>query len=191
MRDRPRECVYIGTVTLNRNIIGMLEAFKAERNVGAILRVAGHFTVSSEEAEAKRHPGWKDVRFDGWVSRKGVADILGATRAGLVLLRPIPHEMVSYPIKLFEYLAAGLPVIASNFPLWVDLIGDINCCLFVDPLDPDAIANAVRWIMEHPDEAQAMGMRGREAAMKSFNWTKEADELVNFYARLEATPSVA
>jgi glycosyltransferase involved in cell wall biosynthesis len=191
MRNRPRECAYIGTVTLNRNIVGMMEAFKSERNSGAILRVAGQFTVPIEEAEAKRHPCWKDVRFDGWVSREGVADILGATRAGLVLLRPIPHEMVSYPIKLFEYLAAGVPVIASNFPLWVDLIGDINCCLFVDPLDPDAIASAVRWIIEHPDEAQSMGMRGRQAALERFNWTREADELVRFYSRLNIAPSAA
>lgn len=184
MRDRPSAVAYIGTVTRNRNIIGMLAAVQIARECDAVLHLAGQFTVSQDEAVARQHPGWAHVRFDGWVSRDGVADILSSARAGLVVLRPIPHEMVTYPIKLFEYMAAGLPVIASDFPLWRQIVEGAGCGLLVDPENPEAIAAAIRWVIQHPDEAQAMGERGREAVLKKYNWAEEAAELVRFYERL-------
>lgn len=184
MRDRPAEVAYIGTITLNRNIIGMLDALVAVQDRGVVLRLAGHFTVGQDEVAARQHSGWGQVRFDGWVSRDGVADILGSVRAGLVVLRPVAHEMLTYPIKLFEYMAAGLPVIASDFPLWRQIVEGPGCGLLVDPEDPGAIAAAIRWVVEHPDDAAEMGARGRQAVLEQYNWTEEAGVLFALYDRL-------
>jgi glycosyltransferase involved in cell wall biosynthesis len=178
---RPCEVAYIGTITQNRNIIGMLDAIGSIHDIGVSLRLAGDFPVLDDENSARSHPGWSKVRFDGWVSRDGIAGILASARAGLVVLKPIEHEVLSLPIKLFEYMAAGVPLIASDFPLWRSIIEDAECGLLVDPLNPSEIASAIRWVVNHPDEAQAMGLRGRQAALTKYNWNSEIDVLFHLY----------
>jgi len=81
-------------------------------------------------------------------------------------------------------MAAGIPVIASDFPLWREIIAKWECGLLVDPLEPRAIAEAIQWLLEHPDEASMMGERGREAAAAEFNWADEGAGLCQFYRKL-------
>ena len=81
-------------------------------------------------------------------------------------------------------MAAGLPVIASDFPLWRQIVGDAGCGFLVNPLDPVAIAQAIQWLLENPVEAEAMGKRGHAAVCKSYNWDQEATKLLVLYDRL-------
>lgn len=184
MRDRPPEVAYIGTITLNRNILGMIDAVELAHDSGAVLRLAGHFTVASDEAAARAHSGWQRVKFDGWVMRHEVADILTSVRAGLVVLKPVEHEMLTYPIKLFEYMAAGVPVITSDFPIWREIVEKAGCGVLVDPMNPQSIADAISWIINNPDEAQAMGESGRRTVIEIFNWETEVETLFELYKRL-------
>ncbi len=181
MQERPAEFAYVGYISEVRNIYAMVEAVARLRDQGARLRLVGTFAIEETENRAKAMPEWASVRFDGWASRREVAAALGDARAGLVVLRPVAHEMLTLPIKLFEYMAAGLPVIASDFPLWRRIVEDAGCGLLVDPLDVGAIADAMRWILDHPKEAQAMGQRGRRAVEERFNWNHEAAILTEFY----------
>ena len=181
MRLRPREVAYIGTITQNRNIIGMLDAVGSIDDIEVTLRLAGDFPVSADENAARSHSEWTQVKFDGWVSRGGIASILASVRAGLVVIKPLEHEALSLPIKLFEYMAAGVPLIASDFPLWRGVIEEAECGLLVDPLQPSEIASAIRWVINHPDEAQAMGLRGRQAALSKYSWDSEVEVLFNLY----------
>ena len=100
---------------------------------------------------------------------------------GLVVLHPTRNYLDALPVKMFEYMAAGLPVIASDFPLWRKIIDGAGCGLLVDPLDPQAIAEAIDWVLAHPEEAEAMGRRGREAVEAIYNWERESETLVNLY----------
>lgn len=184
MAERPREVAYIGTITQNRNIIGMLEAIHSLRHTNVQLRLAGDFTVENDRALAQAHASWDLVRFDGWVARAGVADILASARAGLVVLKPIEHETLTLPIKLFEYMAAGVPVISSDFPLWREIVENVGCGLLVDPMRPDEIAEAIQWIIDNPESAEEMGARGRKAVVDQFNWGQEAKQLFQLYDRV-------
>jgi glycosyltransferase involved in cell wall biosynthesis len=106
---------------------------------------------------------------------------------GLVTLHPTETYVVSNPVKLYEYMAAGMPVVASDFPMWRDIVTTADCGLLVDPLNSTEIARAITWLLEHPQEAEAMGKRGREAVLERFNWQPEGNRLVDFVSHFIAT----
>jgi hypothetical protein len=115
------------------------------------------------------------------LSREGVAELLREARVGLLVLHPVEAHLQSLPIKLFEYLAAGIPVVASDFPLWRELVGDAG--VLVDPLDVDAIAGAIGELLADPARAEAMGRAGREAVATQFAWEAEGERLLSLYER--------
>lgn len=98
---------------------------------------------------------------------------------------PTPNHVHAQPNKLFEAMAAGVPVIASDFPAWRDIIEPLQCGLLVDPMSPAAISEAMIWIMEHPKEAFDMGMRGRKAVEQTYNWQHESVTLLGIYHELD------
>ena len=71
--------------------------------------------------------------------------------------------MDAWPIKLFEYMSAGIPVIASNFPKWKGIIQENNCGIFVDPTNAEDIANARR-ILANPEASREMGKWSKSCA---------------------------
>ncbi|MEX1014416.1 MAG: glycosyltransferase, partial [Candidatus Paceibacterota bacterium] len=85
------------------------------------------------------------------------------------------------PNKLFEYMHAGLPVIASDFPLWREIIEGNNCGLLVNPLNPNEIAEAILWLYNNPDKAREMGRNGQKAVKEKYNWEQEEKKLLQLY----------
>ena len=101
-------------------------------------------------------------------------------------LYPIINYLDALPVKMFEYMAAGIPVIASNFPLWKVIVDGAQCGLCVDPLDPKAIGEAIQYLVDHPDEAEKMGKNGRLAVEEKYNWLIEEQKLLQIYENLLA-----
>jgi glycosyltransferase involved in cell wall biosynthesis len=183
--ERDAVIVYVGGISSARGIFEAIDGMALlSDQLGARLVVAGRFDVAATRTRARRMPGWKRVEFLGWQSREGVRDLLARARVGLYVPRPVPNLVNCYPVKLFEYMCAGIPVVVSDFPIWQHIVGAEECGLLVDPLNPRAIADALTWLLEHPDEAEAMGKRGQEAVRKSYNWDTEAQKLLRLYERL-------
>ena len=85
---------------------------------------------------------------------------------------------------MFEYMAAGLPLIASNFPLWKDIISVNNAGLCVDPMSPIEIGEAINYILNNPKEAKKMGENGRKMVIEKYNWDIEKKKLIDLYQEL-------
>ncbi|HEY4203132.1 MAG TPA: glycosyltransferase family 4 protein [Devosiaceae bacterium] len=188
--DRGPNFAYVGGITAARGAREMVQAlYLATQSTNVVLKLAGKFNQSLQQ-ELEALPGWKHVDFVGWVDRDATVDLLRECRAGLVLFHPDANHVKAQPNKMFEYMAAGLPVIASDFPLWREIIAGADCGILVDPLDPQAIATAMRWIIDHPEESRAMGERGQKAVKEHYNWEIEQKGLVALYRRLVGTPDL-
>lgn len=184
-RERvPGRFAYVGGIVGVRGIAEMVEAVALVADDRARLILLGAFNDNGLETRMRAKEGWQRVRFLGWSSRETVVDELSQASAGLVLLHPTPQYVISYPVKMFEYMAAGLPVIASDFPLWREIVEVAGCGLLVNPEDPQAIADAMQWILDNPIEAAAMGRRGRVAVEERYNWETESEKLIDLYSRL-------
>lgn len=182
--ERLPHFAYVGGITAARGSFEMVTAIGRMPDGAVRLQLAGKFFDAAHDASTRALPGWSRVDFHGWADRATVAELLGRVRAGLVMLHPTANYPDAFPVKLFEYMAAGLPVIASDFPLWREIVDGAGCGLLVDPLDPEAIAEAMQWLLDHPDQAEAMGQRGRAAVESTYNWQPEAEKLLDLYRRI-------
>jgi len=181
---RPPRLLYAGSITAVRGLFEMLTAMQLLQDHRVRLTLIGAFAPPGLQAEVERHPGFRYVDFLGYKNRPETLELLADSRIGLAVLHPIPSFLVSQPTKLYEYMMAGIPFVASDFPLWRDSIGDAECGIFVNPKDPEAIAGAIRWLLEHPAEAEAMGQRGRRLVLERLNWGVEFTKLTALYGRL-------
>lgn len=177
------EVCYVGGIT---EIRGVRELIRANDHLksSARLNLVGGFQNPSLKTEVQSYSGWKRVNEAGVLDRSGVREVLGRSVAGLVTFHPLPNHVDAQPNKMFEYMSAGIPVIASNFPMWREVIEGNDCGLCVDPLDPKAIAGAIDFLVTNPDEARRMGDNGRHAVMEKYKWTIEEEKLCQFYAKV-------
>jgi len=149
-----------------------------------IMHLFGRRTFS--DADLKKLPAFdrvtSNLRFHGYADQRDAFPHATHATVGLALLKPVGDYPDSYTTKLFEYMALGLPVITSDFPLYRDVVERHQCGFCLSPYDPAQLAATLTYLIEHPDEACLMGKRGRLAVEQSYNWTTEAVKLLNFYA---------
>jgi len=172
---------YVGAIDEYR---GIREMVAAVYKSGMILLLAGDFSPKALRDEIVKIEGWHHVKEFGRVSRREVAQIFRESIAGLVIFHPGPNHTDSQPNKLFEYMSANLPIIASNFPLWKEIIEGNQCGICVDPLNLEEISNAIKWIHENPTKAAEMGKNGYRAVVDKYNWDFESKKLLNLYSHL-------
>ena len=187
--EREPALMYVGSLTRVRGVFEMVQAMALlPASCPARLWLGGRFAEPDLEAACRAQPGWARVDALGWLDRTQVAERLARARIGVVLLHPTPQHHTSYATKLFEYMAAGLPVVAADLPINREIVDQAGCALLVDPLDPAAAARAILWLIEHPAEAEAMGRRGRTAVEQHYTWQTEARALLRLYDRLDPAP---
>jgi len=173
---------YVGAISKVRGILSMVGAMQFLENTKLLL--GGKFENEELRKRAIDNEGWKNVKELGFLSREEVKKTLEKSIAGLVVLEPTRSYLDSIPVKMFEYMIAGIPVIASDFPYWRSLLENVDCALFVDPGKPREIAAAIEKLALHKELALEMGHRGQKAVLAEFNWSIEEKKLIGFYNRL-------
>lgn len=184
--DRENVVVYVGDITKARGAEVMVRAMGlVPEHLGARLMLAGKCEVPDLLDELGRLDGWKRVEYLGWQSREEVRDLLHRARVGLAVMQPTAqYSEATQPVKLFEYMAAGLPVVVSNFQSWARLFIGGTPGAAVDPRDAGAVAAAIEKMLCNSKEAAAAGRRGLELTAGKINWDSQSDRLVGRYRQL-------
>jgi hypothetical protein len=151
------------------------------------LHLAGKFEDDQLREQCTQMPGWKKVDYHGVVGRADIVRLLGESALGIVTLHPTVSYMESYPIKMFEYMGAGLPVLASDFPLWESIVVDEHTGICVDPMDVHLMARSANELLSDAPLSAKMGANGRAYVRDRFNWEAEAKKLVAFYHEICST----
>lgn len=181
--ERAPRVAYVGDLTRERGVLEAIEAIARCRTPGARLDLAG--PVSCPAVRRRIDSGLPDnVTVHGRLGRPAVRDLLARARVGLVLLHPLPGYDVSWPVKLFEYMAAGLPIVASDFAAWRARFAEFGSIRFVDPRDPTAVAAAIDDLLADPQAARGEGEAGRAAVSARYSWEREREKLLDLYAKL-------
>ena len=175
---------YVGGIAEIRGILELVQALElTDEEVN--LKLGGSFDSQKFEELVKNEKGWQKFEELGWLNRQQVAEVYSKSIAGLVTLRPAVNYLDSLPVKMFEYMSAGIPVIASNFPLWREIIEGNQCGICVDPLKPEDIAVAINYLINNPVEAEKMGSNGQRAVVEKYNWGEEEKKLLMLYEKLK------
>lgn len=166
---------YVGGITVERGGPQMLEAVQlSDRSPRLVL--AGPVSGDMAAAIAAEQSG--RVVYRGVLPVSDVPEVIAASQAGLVLFHPLPNHLEAQPTKLFEYMAAGKPFIASDFEAWRQLLGSFDCGYFIDPEDTSALVAVIEELDSDPARARARGARGRRALVEHFTFEAEAQALV-------------
>lgn len=183
-KDRPfsRTVCYAGVITRMRGITELLEALDLLRDVTLVL--CGPFESKAFGEELRSTAGWRHVDYRGVVARNEVGAIMAGSEIGILVLLPSPNHVNSQPNKMFEYMASGLPLLASDFPLWRQMIEEARCGVCVDPSSPAEIAGGIAGLLSDKDMCRAKGRAGKKAIAERFNWPHEAEKLIRLYEEM-------
>ncbi len=181
-KPRPQDftLIYVGGLSRVRGLHEVIQALEQLPDVR--LKLLGPWSDASFRAECAALPGWRQVQDLGQVRMDEVYDHLRAAHVGVCILYPLHNYQLSLPIKAFEYMACGLPMLMSDFPFWRSTFGPY--ARFTAPQDVNAIATAIRSLRDAPEERHRMGADARNEVLAHYSWESEQHVLVDLYRRL-------
>lgn len=183
-RERTEELLFVGGLTEIRGARTVLDAMMEPPLSSHRLLIVGKLDQAVERLLAG-HPARPRVTVTGWMARADMAPILARRgRIGLVLFRPVPNHTEALPNKLFEYMAWGQPIVASDFPLWKEILTVSGAGIVADPTSPRGAAEAIGGILSQPEVASAMAAAGQKSIRIRFGWEHEGAVLVDMYSEL-------
>lgn len=179
--------LYIGGVNPARNIENVIRALPhLPKKCVFVIQGPGISYYGDEYKALAQSIGEGERLFClGAVGRDLVIEAATTADCGVLMLRNLCMNFyLFYPNKFFEYMMAGIPVAVSNFPEVSAHLEREKCGITFDPDNPVSIAEAIKWLYEHPEECKAMGMRGKASVIKQYSWDKIFDELYKKFETL-------
>ncbi len=179
---RERSMIYVGLLSKPRGVVEMLEGHRiANERTPLRFVLGGKFAPASLENDLLSR---YKVDYQSWLPYDEMIRALYAAAIGIIVPHPIERYKTNYPVKLFEYMAAGLPVIASREGESATFVREADAGILVDPTDAAQIAAAITQLLSDPVSAEAMGKRGRKLILEKYNWESEATQLVQLHQQL-------
>lgn len=175
-----RSVCHIGSLSHNRGITHLVKAAAA---AGCTAYLGGPFSPPSYQAEVEALPEYGCVRYLGVLDRERVLDTLQRCQVGMATLLNVGqyNQYDNLATKVYEYMALGLPVVLTRSPYNEKVMARYRFGVCVDPENVEETASALRFLLDHPEEARRMGENGRRAVKEEFNWGVEEKKLLAFY----------
>ena len=177
--------IYTGAHGLS-NDLGTALAAAAGLKAEALFVLVGAGKEKAGLIEQAAGLGADNVRFLPPVPKQQIPGLLAAADACLAILKPLEAYKTTYPNKVFDYMAAGKPVLLVIDGVIRDVVEAARAGIFVLPGDSSALMEAVRQLRQDPAEAAAMGQRGRAYVRAHFNRPQQAEQLVSLFEALRA-----
>jgi glycosyltransferase involved in cell wall biosynthesis len=188
------DCVYRGGLSARTGVLVLLKAMRllADRGNPARLLLIGYFDDVLFEIELRKRIHElalsANVELRGRMEHEDMAEALSQARVGVSPLQNIPKFRLNIPVKIFEYWACGLPVVASDLPPIRPFFKNVGGGFLYQPTDAAELARSISWLLDHPDAATRMGRNGRSAIVQRFNNRNEIHKLREFFARVTEAP---
>jgi glycosyltransferase involved in cell wall biosynthesis len=178
---RRRQAAYVGRISFDRGLVEMVEAC-ATAQLPLVLAGSMGFeeTAWLEKSSA-------NVLYRGKLGRSELAALLNESLVGLNLLLPEPNYVRSLPTKIFEYMAAGLAVITSDLPTSREIVETAGCGFVVSLKHPASLTDKLSLLVANPARAIELGLSGRAAVARDFNWEDDAAELAKLYSEMSSS----
>jgi glycosyltransferase involved in cell wall biosynthesis len=178
--QKERYVCYMGSMSKANGITNLVRA-AAQARVRLVL--AGTFFAEAYKKEIMELPAYQNVNYLGWVTREQVASIYQDAMAGVYVNLSIGQNasIDAFGVKVYEYMASGLPVIVDENSFSKMVINTYHCGICINPKDIDAVAGAITYLCDHPREARQMGANGRRAVEQEFNWGTQEKKLLELY----------
>ena len=180
--DSPRTGVaYIGNVSKARGADTIAEvAPRVFASLGCRIVVAGPLA----DDIAKTTVSLEAIDYRGVLTRPEVRLLLDEAAVGWLPLHHTPNHEKGWALKLGEYMAAGLPVVASDLEYCASIVNRYDCGIVVSADDTDAHLDALSYLLRNRDEAKRLGANGKKAILEGLNAEAYALKLHDLYQRL-------
>jgi glycosyltransferase involved in cell wall biosynthesis len=173
--------VYNGGLTRIRGIHNLVKSM-SYLDDDCLLLLMGPWESDQYHHECQALEGWSRVEYLGNVEISECFSILKSCDLGLVMFLPLPNHVESLPNKSFEYVAAGIPMVMSDFSRWRDFFG--GYAHFANPEQPEEIANSISMIRnDYTAEIDKVSEEGRRI-LSSYTWANEGRRLIEFYQEI-------
>lgn len=184
--------IYAGGVFQGKGanqFVNVLSAVRERRRSVKLLVLGESHDGSVDRLRSETADGVRDsLELLGWVDYRDLVSYLAVANVALALHQPSEPRFWQVGRgngrKIFDYMRAGLPIIAPAFMEVGQLVAEEGCGYAIDTTDAAAIAAKVVHLLDHPAEARAMGERGRRAVAERYNWSVECDKVLRVYQRL-------
>jgi glycosyltransferase involved in cell wall biosynthesis len=185
----PITAIHLGLISRVRGWPQLLEAITLVASERLRVHIVGTFNDGSQakfEEQVRRLGLNHRVQVGEWMPFEEAYQRLLSADIGLVLLQPgIQNHVYALPHKMFDYMLAGLPVIAPKFAEEVaPIIQEADCGILIDTSNPAEIAEALSRLVNDQKERERLGQNGRRAVIERYNWESEAQKLLQMYLEL-------
>lgn len=177
--------VYAGAHGLSNDLGVVLDAAASLRRVPEVIFVlVGDGKEKAALEQRATAEGLSNVVFLPPVAKTGMAEVLAAADCGIAILKPLPLYATTYPNKVFDYMAAGRPVVLAVDGVVRELVEGAGAGVFVQPGDGRALAAAVRRLARDRALARRMEARGRRLVETRFDRSLQAEQLEQLFLQV-------
>ncbi len=191
-RPKQFDIVYRGGLSERAGTYVLLDAMRLLAAQGRRIRLLliGYFDDSIAEKRVCERIGEfglsSSIVICGRIDHERMAEALSEARIGVCPLQSIPKFMRNIPVKVFEYWACAMPVIATDLPPIRPFFRHSEAGLLCSPDRADELAQGIAWLLDHPQAAARMGRRGRELVVQRLNNSSEIHKLRRFFTEIAA-----